>query len=478
MVISLRAQSSPRPWYSLPRSTRNPSLLLPPQDCRIMSDSDSPNGLRFIIVGASIAGLAAAIGLKASGHNVLVLEKESQLGGTNKIRSGCARVPPNGTKILFDWGLEDQMRNWGAIVEGTHHWDPELIRDARGHNMHFRHQDLLQLLYDALAKPSASKPLGSKPQVAVLFGAEVVEVDSEACKVILLSGEAHEGDAIIGADGVHGVVRDTLWKEAGCPRSDIPTGLALYGATVPKSVLADDPDLISFHTGLGATVAMGSNRVALALTIGQTQDISVWILTPDHFEDGSWTDLAIQKLSDIVGPCDIGLHKLAKLAGPASCIQVKDHHELESWVSNSGRVAVLGEAAHPFPPAATHTYSVALEDGAFIGQIFSHTRSRNRVPEFLHAFQEHRQPRCSHIRDNEMELIGSMTMPDGEVEGGRNTIMRANTAACRDVMHNLSVGGRALEEIYYIFGYDPADDADEWWVTWGRFRESAQASTE
>lgn len=96
------------------------------------------------------------------------------------------------------------------------------------------------------------------------------------------------------------------------------------------------------------------------------------------------------------------------LSGPATCVQIKNHYELDSWVSDSGKVVVLGEAAHPFPVCnlasvclifalissekiiSLHTYSVAIEDGAFIGKIFSHTSDPGRIMEFLHAFQENR----------------------------------------------------------------------------------------
>ena len=43
------------------------------------------------------------------------------------------------------------------------------------------------------------------------------------------------------------------------------------------------------------------------------------------------------------------IRKLAELAGPAICIAHEPPSKLESWVSESGRVLVLGDAAHPFP---------------------------------------------------------------------------------------------------------------------------------
>ncbi|KAJ7662578.1 hypothetical protein DFH06DRAFT_1396681 [Mycena polygramma] len=365
----------------------------------------SSSGLDFIILGASISGLAAAIALKASGHNVLVLEKES--------------VPPNGAKILFDWGLDEETKEHAAVLDGVavynydeqpedsardflgiHLWDPELLSEARGNFLQFRltslkqHQDLLRILYDAATR---IKPAVRTPQrVSVLFGAEAVSIDCDTCTVTLRSGETHAGDAIIGAGGVGGLVRRTLMAEEGAVpgRDDVATGLALYGAVIPKALTLNDPDLACFSEFPGSTAGMGSNRGALTFAGGQDQDrdISVFVYTgggPDI--DGTWGQPADRALPDVLGPCDARLRKLTSLAGPAAtCVQIKDHYNLKSWVSQSGRVVALREAEHPFPPGSLHTYSVALEAGAFIGKIFSHTRSPARIPEFLHAFQEHR----------------------------------------------------------------------------------------
>jgi len=151
-------------------------------------------------------------------------------------------------------------------------------------------------------------------------------------------------------------------------------------------------------------------------------------------------------------------------------VQIKEPYQLESWVSESGRVLVLGEAAHPFPPGGYHSYSVSLEDGLFIGKIFSHTRNSDRVPEFFSAFQEHREARCTRIREMENEYIGLITMPDGEMQAERDAGMLANTAAGRNAMDGDL--GQMLEDFRMVFGYDATDDADEWWINWGRFRDS------
>ncbi|KAJ7699583.1 hypothetical protein B0H17DRAFT_1196206 [Mycena rosella] len=365
--------------------------------------TDSESALTFIIVGASVAGLASAIALKASGHNAIVLEKESHLGGT----AGCARVPPNGCKVLFDWGLEAQMRakaadsvgfsvykydgakNSERDLFGINRWDPELLSEARGEFLQFRHHDLLRILHDQATKPSQD---GSIAQVTVLFGAEVVNMDCDNCSVTLQSGYIHTGDAIIGADGASGIVRRTLLEEERVDpdNCDVATGMALYGTIIPRALAIQDPDLASFYE-YPSTLQLGSNRGAITTSMGTEGDIMLWVYTPVIGQNDTRTQELDMKLTAVLGSCDPQIRKLAELAAPASCVQIQDRYELDSWVSQSGRVLVLGDAAHPFAPASMHTNSIAIEDGAFIGKIFSHTRNPDRIPEFFHAFEEHRQ---------------------------------------------------------------------------------------
>ncbi|KAJ6483232.1 hypothetical protein C8R45DRAFT_931850 [Mycena sanguinolenta] len=236
------------------------------------------------------------------------------------------------------------------------------------------HRDLVRILYDVAVEHSAEIGSSSAARVSVVFGAEVVNVDCDACSVTLRSGEIHTAHAIIGADGARGVVRTTLIEEEGtAQQSDDGLRVALYHATVPKA-LVDEHGLAVFYHHLGVsrmTVWTGPNRgmrafvvarlrFVVALLLGNEQDISLFLFTPDICQDSTWTREAETKITDVLGPCD-----------------------------KRGRVLVLGDAAHPFLHGATQAYSVALEDAAFIGKIFTHTKDPARVPEFFRAFPEH-----------------------------------------------------------------------------------------
>jgi salicylate hydroxylase len=119
---------------------------------------------------------------------------------------------------------------------------------------------------------------------------------------------------------------------------------------------------------------------------------------------------------------------------------------------------------------------MTVEDGAVLAKLFSHLRSEDQIGNFLYAFQELRQPRCSMVLKKEIGDIAFMTMPPGEVQQYRDKIMRAKRDAGLDV---LDAGGDMEEapqwaEIKEVFGYDAEDDADNWWMEWGVLRERAK----
>jgi 2-polyprenyl-6-methoxyphenol hydroxylase-like FAD-dependent oxidoreductase len=80
--------------------------------------------LRVYLAPLAIAGLSAAVGLAMSGHKVRVLERATRL----EKAPGGIRLPPNVTKILVQWGLEEEIAKRGSIVqEGTNLYDCKLF---------------------------------------------------------------------------------------------------------------------------------------------------------------------------------------------------------------------------------------------------------------------------------------------------------------------------------------------------------------
>ncbi|KAK7042173.1 FAD-binding-3 domain-containing protein [Favolaschia claudopus] len=461
-----------------------------------MGDSQNAGlALKFIIIGASVSGLTAAIALLKAGHSVIILEKDPQLGGVGSVPngSGCAQLPPNACKILLDWGLEAEIQATCAPVSGfsvykygagdlsdpdylgINLWDPEMLIEARGGYMQLSHRALIRILHDlALKSSTASSSINeNETRLSVVSGAEVVSVDCDACSVTTRLGDIYKGDVIIGADGAGGIVRRILMDEEDLsPEDDILTGIAAYSAIVPnKSVVENAALKPLFDAQPGCTLWLGSNRGVRTFPVGQEHDVSMLIYTTDSSQDGTWIQEAEKKLPDILGPCNEYLRNMAQSTGIATCVQIKEHCKLDSWVTESGKVVALGEAAHPLPPGSVHAYSIGMEDGVFLGKLFSHITDHDQITEFLHAFQEHREPRCASIYQMEKDYIYQITLPDGEVQVQRDIAMRARGERGENVL-----GGdlqEMMEDFRMVFGYDAMDDADEWWMTWGRYRDSS-----
>lgn len=70
-----------------------------------------------------------------------------------------------------------------------------------------------------------------------------------------------------------------------------------------------------------------------------------------------------------------------------------------------GRLALLGDAAHPFTPHLAQGGAMAMEDGVSLGILLSQLRSTDEVPERLRLYSKARYARATEIQ-NLSRLVG------------------------------------------------------------------------
>jgi len=150
----------------------------------------------------------------------------------------------------------------------------------------------------------------------------------------------------------------------------------------------------------------------------------------------------------------------------------------EDWVHNSGRLVVVGSAAHPFPPGIIYGPSMSLEDGSVLAKLFSHLRSEEQIPSFLFAFQNLREERCQKNRALDIGNILFMMEPEGEGTVQRDAMMRGKHDQGRNVLSGDDEDSNVAQWDHNreLFGYDAEDEADNWWVQWGLLQERAKAA--
>lgn len=145
--------------------------------------------------------------------------------------------------------------------------------------------------------------------------------------------------------------------------------------------------------------------------------------------------------------------------------------EPEDWSDDSGRIVLIGEAAHPWFPGGSHTTSMVVEDAVVLGTLFSHLENMDQVPKFLNAYQDIRERRCQAVKKEDVTNAALMRLPPGPHRDGRNETMMAPASAEHA---DDGVLQRELDAFAAIFCYEAADAAEEWWVNWGRWEADTQ----
>ncbi|KAI0689215.1 hypothetical protein C8T65DRAFT_110422 [Cerioporus squamosus] len=422
--------------------------------------------ISFVIVGGGIAGLACALALRRVGHRVVVLERLSSDAARGE---HGVRVPPNLSKILFHWGLKDVILSRASITTklvimkyesgehlGEHRWDAEMLKETQGLFLMLSHAELYDILLDA------AMALGAD----VRFDHHVVEVDAPGWAVILSTGQRISGDVLVGADGALGECRTAVLG-----RRDLgsATGLAVYDTLVPLDYVARFDTHVSekgWHFN-----AFGRGRAIVAYRIRGSEDIALQLYAADTGEYGCYGDAASVDLADITKDSEISedasLGKAVRGARKATRLSMRHHLDLDDWVAQDGRLVLIGEAAHPFPPSSLQGTAMAVEDGAVLAKLFSHLSSEDQIDSFLCAFQEIRQSRVQNVREAELSGIAMITA-DGPEAAARDASLRAKAAKGMNVLEGDGSAESMWEEYSVLFGYDCEDEADEWWVQWGR----------
>jgi salicylate hydroxylase len=220
--------------------------------------------LDIIVVGCGLGGLSTAFCLTQAGHRVTIVESSPSIG---EVGAGI-QVSPNSSRLLRRWGLEKHLEeiadepegitfrryNTGERV-GYTKWAGLMERDYGSPYYHIHRANFHKLLHDLVA-----------PHVTILLDSTVIGCESgpAAPSVTLKSGKVLRADLIVGADGVKSYIQQVV---SGKPNRAEPTGDAAYRATVPASLMMQDPELRVFIDDPQMTAWMAPGRHLMAYPI-------------------------------------------------------------------------------------------------------------------------------------------------------------------------------------------------------------------
>ncbi|MHA6669343.1 FAD-dependent monooxygenase [Homoserinimonas sp. A447] len=352
-----------------------------------------------IIAGGGIGGLAAAVGLSRAGATVTVLEREPDF---KEVGAGL-ELGPNGTRVLADWGLLDEMRGYGvqpnALVIKDAIDGRELTRMELGAEFEERYgapylvghrSDLLALLLKAAQ--DAGVTLISNEQV------DTVSSEGDLAVVTTASGNRYEGNLAIAADGLNSRLRGKLVDD-----SPVASGYVAYRGTILMNDVDIDADLenVTLYIGPGCHFVQYPIRKATAEQGALLNQVAVF--ESPAFLRGELEDWGRPgELDAAFATCLPSIRHALTFIPRERWWLMFDRDPIEHWISD--RLLLLGDAAHPMLQYLAQGACQALEDGRVLQDAVSRQVSATPdVDGWLSAaelFNRERAPRTARVQRN------------------------------------------------------------------------------
>jgi salicylate hydroxylase len=315
-----------------------------------------------LIAGGGIGGLALALALARKGIPSRVLERRPAFAE----EGAGIQIGPNGTRVLQDIGAAGALHHAAAVPDGLQvrcalNAHP-LTRLPFGSWIAGRHGAPYwtahrQDLHAALLETARSDPLITLQTGA---GVESAEQTASSVKAHLTDGTTLAGSVLVAADGLWSALRTQIFDGA-TPR---PAGKSAYRTVVAASHLPEGLATNDVHIWL----TEGAHVVHYPVRAGAEHAFVVIFDQPDA-KLGWSTQVepaVVRTRAQRLAP------SLRVLLEAAEKWRMWSLHELpipRNWVK--GRVALLGDAAHPVLPFLAQGAVLALEDAAILAQELS-----------------------------------------------------------------------------------------------------------
>ncbi len=326
---------------------------------------------QVLIAGGGIGGMAAALACARAGAQVRLFERAARF---SEVGAGI-QIGPNVTRVLHAWGLADRLASVAAFpshLQVLHAGsgstlgvlrlgDTALARYGAPYATIHR-ADLLDLLLQAVREhPSVELRLDA--------AAGVFTQSPESVGMRTPDGAAHAGDLLVGADGLWSAVRQWLLDD-GMPRV---TGHVAYRALVRQADLPAALRSQHITVWLGPDLHLVQYPVRCGEWLNVVGIVNSGVAVPPQDVDGAdgW-DLSADAATlrgVLAGSC-APLQDLVQAITHWRMWVLCDRAPMTGALQHGhGRVALLGDAAHPMRPYLAQGAGMAIEDAAELGRV-------------------------------------------------------------------------------------------------------------
>ncbi|MDM0026059.1 FAD-dependent monooxygenase [Variovorax saccharolyticus] len=343
--------------------------------------------IRVGIVGAGIGGVALARALRLRGIDAHLFERAAAFG---EIGAGV-QMTPNAAKVLQALGVGEGLERIGFLPEAMvgRNWEDarELFRTPLkevcprlfGAGFYHVHRaDLHAVLCEGI------------PADRVRFNVHCsgVTQDEDRAVAHFADGTRFEADLIVGADGIHSPVRDSLWGKTDARF----TGHMCWRALVPVEqhpLPFVSPDA-SFWMGPKAHIVTYYVKGGAAVNIVAVNESADWVAE-------SWTEPSTrEELLAAYAGWHPNIVQLFERTDTSQIFKwgLFDRDPMAQW--SQGRVTLLGDAAHPMLPFLSQGAAMAIEDAYVLAAALAHFGADQDAA--LRAYEAERLPRTARVQ--------------------------------------------------------------------------------
>jgi salicylate hydroxylase len=376
----------------------------------------------MIIVGGGIGGLAAALACGQAGARPQVLERAATF---SEVGAGI-QMGPNVTRTLHAWGLAEDLKEIGFVPRKLDAKDTQTGQIIGTLRLGQRSLDTYGAPYFTVHRADLHrvflKKIMSSGQAELRLDSEVQGLQQNA-DGIQISGtnlpasltELSKSAAMVGADGLWSKTRQFVVP----PTAPRVTGLLAYRALVPMQSIPEKLRLQDVNVWVGPRV----HAVLYPVKCGEYLNLVVVVQGPPPASLDDWDHAGNkQDLEAAMGPIHADLRNMLA-AVPAWRLwplcdrpPIKGPHEMAK-----GRIALLGDAAHPMRPFLAQGAGMAIEDAAELAR--SWARADLQVEDRLQMYAQARWARNAQVQQRSIRN-GQIFHLQGPLRWGRNAAMK------------------------------------------------------
>jgi 2-polyprenyl-6-methoxyphenol hydroxylase-like FAD-dependent oxidoreductase len=370
--------------------------------------------LKTLIIGGGIGGLAAGIALRRADVDVEIFERAPEIC---EVGAGVA-LWANAIQALSELGLNDAIRRLSVPYRagGLRCWNGRVLTSMSTTELQRKYgvvavvahrADLLAALIDALGRDR------------IRLGAHCTDVRDKdgAVTAVFADGRSATGDMLIGADGLHSVVRARLHGQ----QSPSYAGFTAWRGVVSFPAARVEAAESWGYGAIFGCVPISGDRV-------------YWYATSNAPEGARATDEKAELLR-VFSEWHDPIADLIRATNASDILRndIYDRQPLAAW--GRGRMTLLGDAAHPMTPNLGQGACQAIEDAVVLGRS---VRECVDVPAALRQYESKRAARTSAIVRHSRQVSRIAQLANPLLVAVRNAVVARLSPA---------VQARALERV-------------------------------